>query len=116
MGRRGVRLSSGFDVTEAGKRVTIALRPPGAWMLVERGAKPHDIAPKRRTTRAGHIRTAKRDRWTVQAASAAHPTRRVHHPGASGKRAITRAFGRMRTTVPKAFHDAQVAELRRIYG
>ena len=117
MGKRGTRLTSGFDVGAAGKTVTIALRPPGPWMILERGAKGHVIGPRRtRTTKAGHARTGPRTTWAVQGAGYAHPVRSAQHPGTGGKRAVSRAFGRMRTAASKAFHDEQVQQLRRIYG
>ena len=111
MGKRGTRLTSGFEVTNEGRRITMALRPAGAWVILQRGASGHAIGPKR-----ARVRRAKGHPTAIHAASYAHPARRVHHPGTGGKQAITRTFGRMRTTIVKSFHDAQVAQLRRIYG
>lgn len=116
MGRRGVKLGAGYDVANGGRRVLVALRPPGAWIIAERGATGHDIAPKRRTTKAGRQRTGPRVGWTVAGASWGHPVGVIHHPGARGRHGVTRAFASMRDTIPRAFHDGLVAELRRIYG
>jgi len=45
-----------------------------------------------------------------------HPIHNVEHPGASGKRSISRAFGRMRTSVPRAIHEGMVEQARKVYG
>ena len=116
MGRRGVNLSARYQIDNAGKRITFGLRPPGAWVIVERGAGAHEIRPRRgraHSVFAGALFGGGRP--AVQG-SLAHPVAVVHHPGAHGRQGITRAFGRLRSVVPRAFHDAQVAQLRRIYS
>ena len=116
MGRRGVNLTARYQIDNAGKRITFGLRPPGAWVIVERGAGPHAIRPRRGRAHSvfgGAVFGA--GRAAVQGALG-HPVAVAHHPGAHGRQGITRAFGRLRTVVPKAFHDAQVDQLRRIYA
>jgi hypothetical protein len=108
MGARGVRLGSGFEVLNTGRMLVIKLRPAGAWIILESGARPHVIDAHGKRRRAeGHA---------VHAAKYPHPVRSTPHPGARGKRGITRTFAKMRATVPKAFHDAQVAQMVRVFG
>jgi hypothetical protein len=77
-------------------RMTFKLRPVRAWVFGEKGARPHIIGDQ-----AGY----------VKAARAQHPVRGpVQHPGARGRRAITRA----RERVTRAARPAVVDGLRNI--
>lgn len=110
MGRRGVRLGMRYDLDNKGATVTMKLIPSGAWVLTERGAKPHTIP---RSAFRGRGRKATR-RYIY--GGYGHPVTSVDHPGAPGKSSIKRAFGKMRTQAPKDAHDAYLDKLGAIYG
>ena len=112
MGRKGVKLGSGYDVTDGGAVLTIKLRPPGAWVITERKSAGHEIAPRRARRRAA---TGGR-RPAVYAAGYGHPVGSVSHPGGKGRNGITRAFGRARAVIPRTIHAEQVRRLGAIYG
>lgn len=109
MGRRGVRLSAGYDIDHQGHTVTIRLRPPGAWLIAEQKSAAHTIAPRRRRARAADRPVA------VAADSWGHPAPAVQHPGGRGRRGIARAFAKAREAMPKAIHDEQVRQMRQIF-
>ena len=105
MGRKGARLSAGYDLDNRGRRVTVKLRPGGPWVLTERGAKPHTIP---RTTRGRR----KRKRLSINGSVRTS----VQHPGAKGKDSITRTFGRIRGRAARDWHTEYVKELGKIYS
>jgi hypothetical protein len=108
MGRKGVKLGGRYDV--AGSAVAVALRPPGAWVIVERGAKPHRIAPKR-----SRLRAARGGRPPALGGGLDQP--RAHVVGrAKGRGGIRQAFAAARPAMTDAVRDAQVEAMRRIYG
>lgn len=103
MGRgRRVFLGAGYDL-EGDNAVKVVLRPPGPWVLFEKGAKAHRI-PKRRSD--GFMAIQDFGHSDEGAAS-------VDHPGRSGRRAVSRAFKRVEETVPQAYSDALFAEMAR---
>jgi len=108
MGRKGVALKAGYDIEADNSRIVLRLRPPGAWVIAEQGAREHTIRPRRRRARAAGRPVAL---GTPAGARAV-----VYHARAKGRRAITRAFGAARPAIPAAIHDAQIATMRRIYG
>lgn len=118
MGRRGAKLSTGYDLDNRGRRVTVKLRPGGPWVLTESGAKPHTIKPK--AARVRGIGSGWGIDPAVYAPGYAHPTRKPFtHPGTQGrqsKRSITRTFGRIRGRATRDWHEAYVDELARIMG
>lgn len=113
MGRRGARLGMRYEVEQQGRLVFIKLVPAGPWVLVQKGAKPHTIKPRRARLRGGG------SGWgidpAVYAPSYDHPTRvPVHHPGAPGRDGIQRAFVSVRERASRDFHEAYVAKLAKV--
>lgn len=112
---RGATLSSGYDLEEQGKRLIFKLRPPGPWVIMEQGAKPHAIRPKRSRMKGGG------SGWGIDPAIIApgydHPVYKVRHPGMRQKRrAIARTFARVRDIATPVYHDEMVKQIGEIYG
>jgi hypothetical protein len=63
--------------------VIVKADPAGFWKLIEKGAKPHMIRPKRARRGRGRGRGKGQGRVTaaVFASGYEHPVREVHHPG-----------------------------------
>ena len=112
MGRRGVRLSARYDVESGGRVIVVKLTPPGPWVLVEQGAGPHAINPRRRR------KTATGRPSAVLGAGFGHPVGRGVVTGARARArgGIRTAFARARPAIVDAWHDAELARIRRIYG
>jgi hypothetical protein len=111
MGRRGgVRLRAGYDVAAGGASFAVNLRPPGAWVIAERGAGRHTIRPRRRRQTASGRPPA------LAGGGLASPVARVVNARARGRRGITRAFGRARAVIPDAIHAEQLRAMRGIFG
>jgi hypothetical protein len=109
-GRRGVRLSYGYDLDQQGRRVTMKLRPPGPWSLVESGAKPHSIP---RST----SRRRRRGPRVLSSPSFGPVSGPVEHPGTRGSQAlhaVTQTFDRIDRRASKDFHDAYVELLAKV--
>lgn len=115
---RGATLSSGYDLEEQGKRLIFKLRPPGPWVIMEQGAKPHAIGPrgsKGRTVFGGLMFGG--GQRANQAPGYEHPVYRVHHPGMRQKRgAIRKTFSRVRDMATPVYHDEMVKQIGEIYG
>jgi hypothetical protein len=112
---RGVALNSGYDLEAKGKRLIFKLRPPGPWVIMEKGAKAHAIKPKGGRLRGGG------SGWGITPAIIApgydHPVYRTSHPGMRQKRgAIRKTFARVREMATPAYHDEMVKQIGRIYG
>lgn len=112
---RGTALSSGYDLADQGKRMTFKLRPPGPWVIMEQGAKPHAIRPKRSRLKGGG------SGWGITPAIIApgydHPVYRVHHPGMRQKRgAIRKTFARVRENASATYHEEMIKKIATIYG
>ena len=112
---RGTRLSSGYDLEQAGKRLILKLRPPGPWVIMEQGAKGHAIRPKRSRMKGGG------SGWGIDPAVIApgydHPVYKVSHPGMRQKRgAIRKTFTRVRAGATPQYHEEMVKQIGTIYG
>jgi hypothetical protein len=115
---RGARLGSRYEIKENGQLLEIALRPPGPWVIMTNGAKPHMIRPRggRGRTVFGGMMFGGGERAII-APGYAHPVSETHHPGMRQKRgAIDKAFVRMRTVVTPAYHDAMLKQVGALYG
>lgn len=112
---RGARLSSGYDLDNQGKRLTLKLRPPGPWVIMEQGAKAH-VIPKSSGRRRG--RGKPRGARYLLAPGYSHPVKApIHHPGMRQKRgAIRKTFARVRDKASPMYHDEMVKKLAEIYG
>lgn len=107
---RGVKLKAGYDVAAGGASFAVALRPPGAWVIAEKGARRHTIKPRRRRQTASGRPPA------LAGGGLASPVARVVNARARGRRGITRAFARARAVIPDAIHAEQLRAMRAIYG
>lgn len=112
---KGVTLSSGYDLENRGTLITLKLRPPGPWLIMEQGAKPHVIRPKRSRMKGGG------SGWGITPAiiggGYSHPVYRVEHPGMRQRRgAIRKTFARVRNKASATYHDAMVEKIGDIYG
>ena len=112
---RGVTLRVRDDVSADNRTITIALRPAGAWVITEQGAKEHDIRPRRGSRHqvfGGALFGGGRPAVTVKG----QPVAVARGASARGRRGIARAFAKARPAIPAAIHEAQVQQMRRIYG
>lgn len=100
-GRRRVYLGAGYDVESSS--VAINLRPPGAWVLFEKGAGEHQI-PSARKRRAKILTLVDGSYATT-----------VVHPGRSGVGAIRRAARKIEDKAPPAFARALFEEMARAW-
>jgi hypothetical protein len=112
MGRRGVRLGAVYTIEEQGRRIWIKFVPPGAWVIMDTGAKPHEEPRKRRGTRSGR---GKR-KGAMFGSGLAHPLTHVEHPGVRGRRALMLAGERIDKVVGPAGDRYVQGELRKIFG
>lgn len=116
---RGARLRARYDLDDQGRKCTVSLQPPGPWVIMEQGAKPHEIGPRRgaRHTVFGGAMFGGQGAPAIMAPSYSHPVYRVHHPGMRQKRgAIRKTFGRIRGKASETFHDEMVKKIEAIYG
>jgi len=100
-GRRKVRLNAGYDIH--GTELHINLRPPGLWILFEKGAREHQIPGPRK--RRAKILTLVDGSFATT----------VFHPGRSGVRAVGRAFAKVSDEAPKAVSEAMWDEMVRAW-
>jgi hypothetical protein len=108
---RGVKLRARYDMTGDGRTIVIALRPPGAWVIAQSGARVHEIKPRRRRTKGT---TPGRGAPAVLTPNG--PRAIVYGAHARGRNGIAAAFARARPAIPQAIHDAQVDAMRAIFG
>lgn len=113
---RGTRLSSGYELEDRGRRMTLTLRPRGPWVIFEQGARGHVIGVKKSRARGGG------SGWGITPAIYArgydHPTSKPFtHPGARTKRgAIRKTFARVRAKGSETYHTEMVKQIGQIYG
>lgn len=105
MGRKGVVLKAGYDVAPSGERFVMSLKPPGAWVIAQQGARVHVIKPRRRGGRRA-----------LAGGGLAGPVARVSNAHARGRAGISKAFAAARPAIAPAVHAAHEAALRGIYG
>jgi hypothetical protein len=95
-----VTVDAKVTATATGCEVVFRLGPKGFWVFGQYGAGPHDIRPRRPGGR-------------LASRSHPHPTRGpVHHPGSTGRRAISGAWRAIRSSQHEAIAaviDKQVA-------
>lgn len=120
---RGAKLSSGYDLEAQGKRLIFKLRPPGPWVIMEQGAKAHEIRPRRSRGGGkgggvfGGVMMGGGGEAAIMGAGYSHPVYRVHHPGMRQKRgAIRKTFARVRDIATPLYHDEMDKKLAEIYG
>jgi hypothetical protein len=99
---RKAQLKAGYTVF--GSRAEITARPPGAWQLIEQGAHPHTIRPRKKGR--GKRRALAVSGYGVFAV--------VHHPGTGGPIGHPWAIGvaKAQVSAPKAFAD----EIKQVFG
>ena len=100
-GRRKAFLGAGYDVEQTS--VAINLRPPGLWVLFEKGAKEHQIPGRR-----------KRNARILALADGSYATT-VVHPGRGGVGAIRRASGSIRPKASAAISREMIEEIGRAW-
>ncbi len=108
---RGVKLRARYDISADGRTIVIGLRPPGAWVIVQSGARTHEVKPRRRRTRG-----APTGRGAPAVMTPNGPRAIVYGAHARGRNGIGAAFARARPAIPQAIHDAQVDAMRAIFG
>lgn len=104
MGRRGPKLRAVARVTGRGSQAAAVIRgvPAGAWSILESGARPHVIAPRRRN----------RNR-VLYGRGLRHPvTGPVRHPGVRGRRTWRRVVTQAKREVPDLFRDEVLKAVR----
>lgn len=89
VGRRGARISVGFDTPKSVVNPVALVRMRGPAHLIERDTKPHAIAPRRRRSRSGG-RRALLVPGVGMRASVQHPGTKGKHPWERGVRAVQR--------------------------
>lgn len=105
-GYRGVKLGAGYDVKGYEHAVAkLAARPQGPWKVLEYGAAPHEIGPRRR-------RKAKR----IRLADGNIRTGTFRHPGTRGKRTWSKGITRSTSTAIRTYKRTQQAELAKAFG
>lgn len=107
VGRRGARLSVGFDPPKSDTNPTALVRARGPWQLIENPTRPHEIVPKRR-------RRTRNRRPAVLTPQG--PRTRIMHPGTRGKhpweRGVRSSEHLVRQAVQREFHHALVKAFR----
>lgn len=107
VGKRGARLSVGFDPPKSDVNPTALVRARGPWQLIENSTRPHVIVPKRRR----RVRTRRGAVLTPQG-----PRARISHPGTTGKhpweRGLRSSEHLVRQAVQREFHQALVKAFR----
>ena len=100
-GRRGPKLRAVSRTRSVGRGASTMVRgiPPGFWAILNSGAKPHVMKPKRARVLYGR--------------NMRHPVAGpIRHPGARGKRTWTRVVTEARSDVPDLFRDAVAKAIR----
>lgn len=94
---RGVKLRVNYTI-KGSRNPTALVRavPPGAWVIADQGAGPHEIRPRRRKGKGG--------RRAVRTSSGAVYAR-VRHPGSRGADAFVPARDDARAPVAKVLAD-----------
>lgn len=107
VGRRGARLSVGFDAPRSTSNPVALVRARGPWQLIENRTRAHTIVAKRR-------RRAQTRRAAVL--TPAGPRASVNHPGTRGKhpweRGVRVAEPRILPTMQAEVHAAMVKAFR----
>ncbi len=98
------KLGAGYAAV-IGSRVEIVARNPGAWKIIEEGAKPHIIRPRRKGGRG--------KRRAVVSVPGLGAFAYVHHPGSgSSGKPWEKGVARAKVSGPKAFK----AEIAKVFG
>lgn len=99
VGRRGARLSVGFDAPSSTTNPQAVVRARGPWQLIESNTRPHTIKRRRRRALAG--------RGFGPVASVDHPGTKGKHPWTKGvRRAEPQLLAAMDAAVFKAMQEA----------
>lgn len=112
VGKRGARISVGYNVRRDGDRSSALVIARGPWQLVEGDTKAHTI-PRQRFTKKGR-RTAATRRRVVRTPYG--PRSVVNHPGTKGKGRYRYIRGELRRDTEKIIVRAHSRALARATG
>lgn len=107
VGKRGARLSVGFDVKGL-TNATAIIQARGPWQFIERDTEAHRI-PRQRSRRA-------RKRVAVVGDGPEDVYASVMHPGTSGKHPFERGWQLSQTASKKAFADVELDAIAKSVG
>ena len=107
-GRRKVTLGAGYDIA-GDSSVSVALKPPGPWVLFDKGAKDHHIPRARRRA------SSKVLRFPMSDEQGSGYARYSNVRGIRGKRAVARAFAKAQDEGTSEFGKAVLKEVARVW-